>query len=216
MHERQTNIRGPKSSKLKYKKTLCAKCNNERSQPWDKAYDSFVSWVLDNEEEIIRRRLINFETIFGSSFAEGQLNLSKYFVKSFGCRFVDAEIPVPADLVELLPLEHFLTALKISFAVNEDVQLLPKKSRDRLLAKGEMAAWDSEDNDPSRGYTWDEGLSWLTVKYWYGVAPDGELGCPWIANSKFLYLGSYQPLSEMERTQMLLRLQEPETAQSDC
>ena len=206
MEQEQTNIRGPKSSKLKYKKTLCARCNNERSQPWDNSYDVFTSWVLEHEEEILRRRLINFETVFGSKFPERQLNLFKYFVKSFGCRFVDAGIPVPPDLVNLLSLDRFVTALKISFAVNEGVLLLPKISRDGFLAKGRITAWHSDDSEPSRGYNWDEALSWLTVNYWYGTAPDGELGCPWIANSKFLYLGSYQPLSKLESTEMLLRL----------
>jgi len=49
----------------------------------------------------------------------------KYFVKSFGCRLVDAGEPVPRDLVELLPRESFRTKLAITFCVNEDVLLLP-------------------------------------------------------------------------------------------
>ena len=169
------------------------------------AYDMFISWVLENEEEVLRRRLINFERIFGQDFPIFQLNLFKYFVKSFGCRFVDAGVAVPEDLVALLPLEHFVTALKISFSVNEDLLVLPKDARAKFIAKGDISKWNCIDSEPSVGYNWDENISWFTVSYWYGTLPDGELGQPWIANSQFLYIGSFNPLAEEERANLISR-----------
>ena len=207
----QTNIRGPKALKLKYKPSLCTTCNNQRSQPWDLAYDQFIAWVLENEDLVLRRRLLDFADIFGPAFPELQLSLFKYFVKSLGCRFVDAAIQVPEDLVSLLPKEHFVTALKISFSVNEDLLLLPKASRDTWLAKGDMGAWNGEETLPKIGYSWHESVSWLTVKYWYGIAPDRNFGSPWIANSQFVYLGSYSPLDADQRVRFADRSQEQDS-----
>ena len=163
------------------------------------AYDKFVDWILDNEEAVFRRRLVDLYEIYGPSFPESQRNLFKYLVKSFGCRFVDAGLEVPMDLVSLLQKEHFITALRISFSVNEDLLLMPKKSRDTWLAKGDMCAWNSTDCTPSTGYDWHESVAWLRFNYWYGIEPDGNYGNPWIANARFLYFGSFHVLTPDKR-----------------
>ncbi len=200
--KRQENVRGPKAAGLKYKPSICAACNNRRSQSWDIAYDRFVSWVLENEADVLKRRLIDFGDVYGSGFPDEQCNLFKYFVKSFGCRLVDAGVVVPEDIVSLLPQKHFITALKISFAVNEDLLLMHKSDQRAWLAKGDLLQWNCKDSVPSIGYSWHESVSWLTVNYWYGIEPDGAYGCPWIANSKFLYLGSYRSLSAEQREKL--------------
>src|SRR6266487_2214875 len=85
----------------------------------------FMSWLWDNEAVVLHKRLINFEDVYGPAFEEGQRNLFKYFVKSLGCRIRDAERSVPLDLIALLPKPQFRTALKITFAVNEDILSFP-------------------------------------------------------------------------------------------
>lgn len=165
------------------------------------AYDRFVSWVLDNEELVLKRRLVDFQDVYGSSFPEDQCNLFKYLVKSIGCRFIDAGLEVPWDLVALFPQERFTTALRISCAVNEDLLLMPKGSRDTWLSKGDMRAWSCQESDPKIGYDWHENVAWLRFNYWYGIEPDGNYGNPWIANSRFLYFGSFHTLTRDERAE---------------
>lgn len=202
-----TAIQGPRAAVVKYSPSLCGPCNSTRTQAYDLAYDRFVSWVLENEETVLYKRFINFADVYGADFEESQRNLFKYFVKSFGCRLVDAGTPIPADLVALLPEKSFCTALKLTFCVNEDILLLPQVTRSVFLGKGALIAWASKDA-PSihTGYTWNEHVSWLTMNYWYSQPSEGYMGSTWIADGQYLYLGSIQPLSSEERAAFLEKI----------
>jgi hypothetical protein len=202
-----TLIQGPGSARLKYEPSLCHRCNTAGTQPYDRAYDGFMSWLWENELTVLRKRLINFEEVYGSNFEESQRNLFKYLVKSFGCRLCDAGQPVPLDSVELLSKTQFRTALRITFAINEDILLLPESDRIGLIGKGALEALFSKSN-PSivNGYQWHEHVSWFTIFYWYKLAPESGLGPTWIANAQHIYLGSMAPLSSAERAEFLLKV----------
>ena len=192
---------------VKYSPSLCGPCNSTQTQAYDLAYDRFVSWVLENEEAVLYQRFINFAEVYGADFEKSQRNLFKYFVKSFGCRLVDAEAPVPADLVALLPEKSFRTALKLTFCVNEDILLLPQETRSVFLGKGDLIAWASKDAPTIHtGYSWNEHVSWFTINYWYDHHPEGNMGSTWIADGQYLYLGSIQPLSPKERVEFLEKI----------
>jgi hypothetical protein len=199
-----TPVQGPGSARVKYEPSLCRKCNTTTTQPFDNAYDRFVTWVYSNEEAVLQSRVVDFEEIYGSTFEEGQRNLFKYFVKSFGCRLVESGQSVPQDLIALLSVESFTTALKISMVVNEDALLLPRPTRDRFIGKGALVA-SLKKSDPSivHGYTWDEYFSWCTVFYWYAVEPEPNLGSPWIADAQHLRLGRVSPLSAEARAEFV-------------
>jgi len=201
-----SQIQGPRSSKIKYAQSLCHACNTFKTQPYDLAYDCLIGWILANEDTVLRKRMINFEDIYGSSWPERQRDLFKYYVKSFGCRLVDAEQTVPQELIDLLPLDTFRTALKITFSVNEDILLFDQPERTGFIGKGELTAWISK-SDPSivNGYNWSEHISWLTILYWYCQEPEGGLGSTWIADSQYVYLGSIAPLSPEERSDFLIK-----------
>ena len=119
-------IQGPNSKFVKYQKNLCSKCNNEFTQPFDKAYECFITYIRQNKDLIIKRRLIDFQDVYGEEFEVGQCNLYKYFVKSLGCRLSNANYPIPEDLPALLPTRPFKTRLRITFSVSEDFLLLPE------------------------------------------------------------------------------------------
>jgi hypothetical protein len=201
-------IQGPRSSMLKYEQSLCHSCNTARTQPYDNAYDRLIDWVMENEQAALRKRLINFEEIYGLSHEEYQLNLFRYCVKSFGCRLVETGQTVPKDLVDLLPLTSFRTGLKITFSVNEDVLLLPEQDRVGFIGKGELMCRRSR-TAPSiiHSYVWSEHVSWFTICYWYGCEPEGGLGSTWIANSQYVYLGSHAPVPVEQRAEFLHKLQ---------
>lgn len=199
----QTLLQGPNSSVVKYAPIMCHTCNTALSQPFDNAYDLFISWVLDNEEIVLGKRFVNFENVFGVTFEEDQRNLFKYFAKSFGCRVVEAGRAVPNDVVELLLKSHFQTGLRITFSVNEDILLLPKTDRNSFIGKADFGVMVSKKN-PSEvtGYIWREHVSWFNVNYWYLAQPEGDLGSIWMANSQHIYLGSFAPLSSEERADL--------------
>lgn len=183
-----SKIRGPRADIVKYSKSLYQNCNTTFSQPFDYAYETFISWMFENEENIIRRRVVNLCHTYGANFEESQRNLYKYFAKSFGCRLIEEGYEVPKDVKELLFLERFQTGLRISFAVNDEMLALPEGYRVRL-AKGGLFASPHKNN--IRTFIWHETIEWLQIFYWYNHNVEQELGFPWVANSIYLHLGSY-------------------------
>jgi hypothetical protein len=189
-----TNIQGANSNTLKYVKTICHTCNSKVSQPFDLAYDCFITWVLENETSILHRRFINFAEVFGLDFEASQRNLYKYFAKSFGCRLIDAGQNVPDDIVILLDKTQFQTGLRITFSINEDILLMPLSDRNSFIGKGDLYKMVLRNNpEKITGYIWNEHISWFTTYYWYDEHPDGNLGSTWIADSQYIYLGSHAP-----------------------
>ncbi len=197
-------IQGPNSKVVKYKKNLCSKCNNDFSQPFDKAYEAFIEYILKNEDTILKCRFIDFKSVYGDRFELFQRNLYKYFVKSFGCRLDNDGYPIPEDLPALLPKERFKTRLRITFSVNENF-LLPSEEI-KILGNGPLLTLvPIQETRPTLIEKWRakkygrtlpleyqccENFKWLYVWYWYNKLPDGKLGSTWIANSQYIYLGS--------------------------
>lgn len=196
----QKLIQGSNSSALKYSKSLCGNCNNAKSQPWDRAYDRLIDWVLGNEEDVLKKRFIDFGRVFGTNFEDDQRSLYKYYAKSFGCRLVDAGHAVPADVLQLFDMQHFETALRITFSVNEDVLLIPKESRDGFIGQSDLYIWLERTRlEQINGYQSNEHVSWFTAHFWYSVNPDGACGSTWVADNQFVYLGSVEPLTPEQR-----------------
>lgn len=193
-------VQGPNSKLLKYPPNLCQYCNSTITQPFDKAYERFVDWILENEADVLHRRFVNFQEIYGNCWADAQLNLYKYFAKSFGCRLVDSGSSVPDDIVGLFGLNNFQTHLRLSMAVNEDVLLMPKKDRNGFVSKGDLF-YVTPRSEPTliESYIWNEAVSWLTVCYWYNYVPNGSFGSTWVADAQFIYFGSFYPLDEDSR-----------------
>ena len=52
-------------------------------------------------------------------------------------------------------------------------------------------------------YQWSENFEWLYVWYWYNIIPNGNLGSTWIADSRYVYLGSYEILSDEEKQKIV-------------
>src|ERR1019366_6324802 len=75
------DIQGPASALVKYDKNLCANCNNTFTQAFDKAYEGFIAWIAKNKSEVIKRRVIDFEVVYGSDWETKQRNLFRYFAK---------------------------------------------------------------------------------------------------------------------------------------
>lgn len=204
----QRPIRSPGAATLKYQPSLCRRCNTASTQPFDRAYERLIEWLFVNEASVLRIRLLDFGDIYGHDFEDAQRDLFKYFVKSFGCRLVDAGREVPRDLVELMPKEEFATRLAITFCVNEDILLLPPW-RSGFIGKSDLVEFVSSESTPS--FQWKEHVSWFTTCYWYALSPESRLGPKWIADAQVVYLGSWSPLTEEERRELMAKVKGDES-----
>jgi hypothetical protein len=77
------DLRGPNAQVAKFGNNLCARCNNERSQPFDRAYDRFIEWFLANEVAVEDSGLIPLNDVF-EDWEEGSTLVISYYAKSRG------------------------------------------------------------------------------------------------------------------------------------
>lgn len=64
-------VQGPNSRELMFRANLCGKCNNERSQPFDLAYDQFIAHLEANTPSILTSKQLQFSAIFGPEWKAG-------------------------------------------------------------------------------------------------------------------------------------------------
>ena len=113
-------IQGPNSNYLKFSKNICQKCNNERSQPFDLAYDKFMDHLKANEDTIFDSKVINLQSVFGISWNTDYENLVRYFVKNISTRFADLGIKIEPEIIKYLNGNKKLKFLDLSFQIRTD------------------------------------------------------------------------------------------------
>lgn len=117
----QRIIQGPNSKEIKFSKVLCKKCNNARSQQFDKAYDKFIEWVEKNTLQIIDKEIIDFSLIFGSNWLEEKKNVLKYYIKHFCCRLAENNVSISDEIIDFIEgrknLEHLIIKFEIRFDI---------------------------------------------------------------------------------------------------
>lgn len=118
---RMYQVRGVGAKAVKFPPNLCKLCNNQRSQPFDVAYDKYSAYVRDNLNDLRYQLSIDFRKIYGDDWQAGTLNLMKYLTKNFGCRIDEAGFQVPRDLAYYLDSDGITT--NMSFAIFKDIGL---------------------------------------------------------------------------------------------
>jgi len=187
------SLRGPDSKDIKFDRVICRKCNNERTQPFDRAYDAFIEHIESNRDLILRHRQIDFQNVYGNNWENLQLNLFRYFAKMLGCRIADFGEKVPMDLKNLLFSVPFKTMLWVCMAVNEDELKMPLADQ-TMLWTGNLITNKPRITYPK--YAASCSYKWLFISFWYGWGPFGSVGSQWCADSQYLYLGTYTKASD--------------------
>jgi len=95
--ERNQPIRGIKSDKLKYKALLCSRCNNERTQPHDMAWERLSTYLRDRQPPIRQSMLVRLDRAFPGSVSKSMLAVHLFFVKLFGCLIMENNIPIEIE-----------------------------------------------------------------------------------------------------------------------
>lgn len=140
-----------KSQPVRFDPSLCARCNNERSQPFDIAYQEFSDFVWGTPPAW-RRHFLDLALIYGDDWESRSLDLARYFAKHLGCRLAHDNFPVPPSLGEFMSGRT---------AVLHDVQMVLFKShghyklyklglRDGVDARGLWISPATGDVSPSR------------------------------------------------------------------
>ena len=98
--EQQRNrlVKGLKANILKSSARLCVKCNNERTQPFDRAWERLSKSLRRRRFHLEIGERIKLQKVFPGHVEKSMLAVHLYFAKVFGCQI--AEHHVPIDLSE--------------------------------------------------------------------------------------------------------------------
>lgn len=115
-----------KSDAVRFSKSLCRKCNGNRSQPFDRSYDIYVDFLWEHSAEMWDWEGIPMEEVFGKDWPITQLNLARYFAKHFGCRIAEEGLPVPPSIISFMNGSTSVPHIGMFFTKHEDVWELRK------------------------------------------------------------------------------------------
>lgn len=87
-------IAGIKSNRLKYDAPICARCNNERTQPHDQAWEHLSTYLRSRHPPIQGGTWIDLDKVFPNAAKRSMLGVHLFFVKHFGCRIVEHAVPL--------------------------------------------------------------------------------------------------------------------------
>jgi hypothetical protein len=169
---KERTVQGPNSKELMFKANLCQICNNQRSQPFDLAYDRFIGHVETNSSTILGSKQISFSAIFGPDWQVGRENVIRYYVKHIGCRLAETGIRVETQVLDYLDGKSPLRHIEMDFEIREDIVAMEKKLLSEQLVEG--GVWIGNgmaDHHPSTGsysrFYSHVGYRWLRLNYQY-------------------------------------------------
>ena len=85
-------IGSAKAKALKFEPSICQKCNNETTQPYDRSWETLSKYFSENIEQLEKERKWEPEKVFPGSSQKEMLNVQLFFAKIFGCRTVELGI----------------------------------------------------------------------------------------------------------------------------
>lgn len=171
-------IQGPNSVLAKFQATMCAKCNNQRSQPFDLAYDEFMGYLQENESHVLASRSVDLRAVYGRGWKSGRDGLLQYMAKHVGCRLAENEVEVPASI------RHYLDGgpepcaeLALEFEIRADIAKATKTDLvDGSMWLGDVYVSEVDTNGQALVIESHYGYRWLRVAWGIGSDLDGY---PW-------------------------------------
>lgn len=91
-----------KGSQVVWAKSMCADCNNRRSQPFDRAYDVMEAFLVENADEMMKWDELQWQEVYGEEWQRRSADLARYFGKQMGCMLAGQRLSVPEELIEFL------------------------------------------------------------------------------------------------------------------
>jgi hypothetical protein len=148
---------------------LCDVCNSTRSQPFDLAYESFVTFVRRNEEHILRDERLDLALVFGRKWVSALADVRRYFVKHACCRISDAGLRVGEDLLSFLDGARLDVPFYLVAEIRSDILERLGEGANRLgsLWLGDLLGWHSPDDPRIIRIESHYGMGWLRFCWTY-------------------------------------------------
>lgn len=95
--QRNRPIKGIRSNVLKFDTLICRECNNQRTQPYDRAWQQLSEYLTTRTEPIRAGDLLKLHKVFPGAVGERMLDIHLFFAKLFGCIIVEHKVPIDVD-----------------------------------------------------------------------------------------------------------------------
>lgn len=92
--KRNNLIGGLKARKLKSKALLCGYCNSHRTKVHDEAWRMLSAYLRERQPPIRPGMSLRLNRVFPGGVRKSMLSVHLFFVKLFGCRIVEHNIPI--------------------------------------------------------------------------------------------------------------------------
>ena len=112
---RNEPIRGANAEILKFAPSLCGYCNNTRTQPHDRAWQTLSEFLRRTRLPLRAGSKLSLKAAFSGRVKESMLGVHLYFLKLLGCQAVEHGIP--------LPVNHFAMCLQAGLP-NQNLRLV--------------------------------------------------------------------------------------------
>lgn len=182
VHKKSSDFDGPlrslnKGTQIRWRKNLCANCNNAKSQPFDRAYDRFETFLVEHFEEMCDWEQLDWRAVYGTVWNEPARNLARYFGKQLGCMLASHQLPVPKELIEFLdgsercPSVHFLLCVnpRAAEAHRTMRKERPEDGLSTFVGLVEAPAYQTGDVFTGIDYIFHIGYLWFTARWRAGT-----------------------------------------------
>ena len=92
--KRNQLVKGIKAGILKSRARLCATCNNQRTQPHDRAWERLSCYLRSRGRPLRVGDRIHLHKVFPGSVRKSMLSVHLYFVKRLGCEIAEHNVPI--------------------------------------------------------------------------------------------------------------------------
>lgn len=162
-----------KGAQVRWRKNMCANCNNARSQAFDLAYDAFEQFLVKHADAMMRWKHLDWSEVYGTAWQEAARDLARYFGKQIGCMLATQHLPVPQDLIGFLDGRARCPSVRFSLAINWRVGEAHKVMRRHGSADGmttfvgllDSIAYASEGSLTGADYGYHIGYVWAVGEW---------------------------------------------------
>lgn len=91
---RNVQLGSTNADRLKSKALICNRCNSSLTQPYDRAWERFSSYLEHRYIQAPSIDYINLCNVFNVHAKRSAASLQLYFVKLFGCRLIEENVPI--------------------------------------------------------------------------------------------------------------------------
>lgn len=116
-------VKGTNSKRVKFQKSLCAPCNNARSQTFDVAYSELSDFVHDHGDVLYKVRNLDMTRVYSTADARQKiLDLARYLMKFLGCRIDEAGFVVPQQIRDFCDGADYMPNVEIAFYRDQSLE----------------------------------------------------------------------------------------------